>query len=453
MKKVSKTIEEQLKERKYKIPTNLEWLAYGFLSHLPFFEPKYNVHYDVIDNPSDCKGPCFIVWNHQSRRDYLFLKVMLGKKKFNMVAGYSEFSRKKFVWLFKHARVLPKKNFTQDMNGIRAITSIIKQGGCVAFSPEGSSSVYGCQQPNVPGTGKFLKFFKVPVYFMHLEGAYLTSHKVSIEDRPGRIDASIRLLFSQDDLNNLTPEQIDDKLHEVMWHDDYEWNKTARVKYKTKHNACNRLDDIIYKCPKCGEELFIEAKGDKIYCKNCGNGASIDDYYDVHPFDENCKIPVSPSMWVAWQRMEIIKEIRNDPNYSFSVKCKIGELPKYKPIKKNNVISILCGEGTITFDHNGIHFDGIKNNQEWRFDLSYQNYYTLLVENETDVFSFYVNGEYYDFIPEQKVVGKCILLTEEMHRLHFNIWKNYPWNSYMYHGTELEVPNDDYEEKVKKIFL
>ena len=450
---MKKTIAQTLRERKYTVPSNLEWMAYAFLARLPSFGPKYHVHETIIDDPKECKGPCFIIWNHQSRRDYLFLKNLIAPKKFNMVAGYSEFSRKKFAWLFKHAHVLPKRNFVNDPVGIRAITNIIKQGGCVAFSPEGSSSVYGCQQPIVPGTGRFLQFFRVPVYFMHLEGAYLTSHKVCIDDRVGRVNASIRLLFSPEDLKSMTPAEIDNKINEVFWHDDYEWNKTARVKFKTKKNACNRLDDLIYKCPKCGKEFTIKAQGDKIFCTECGSGGSLDDYYDFKKLTPDSKLPVSPSAWMAWQRIQVINEIRKDPNFKFEVSCKIGELPKYDLIKDNKKISLPCGEGVTTFDHQGIHFKGVKHGEPFEFDLSYQVYYTILIENECDVFSFYVGEDYYDFFPDKKAVGKILLIVEEMHRLHVNNWKNYPWNNYMYHGTELEQENDNYEENIKKLFV
>ncbi|MCQ2776483.1 MAG: hypothetical protein MJ217_02020 [Bacilli bacterium] len=453
-KKEQKTIEQKLREKKYTIASNLEWLAYGIVARMPFFGPKYKVHYKVIDNPGEAKDGCFLIWNHQSRRDYLFLKNLISPTKFNMVAGFPEFNRKKFTWLFNRAHVIPKKSFGSfDPVGLKAMTSIIKQGGCVAFSPEGCSSVYGCQQPIVPGTARFLQFFKKPVYFMHLEGAYLTSTKVCIQDRPGRINASVRLLFSPEDLAKMSPDEIDAKINEVMWHDDYEWNKTARIKYKTKKNACNRLDDLIYKCPKCGAELTISANGDRIECTNCGNGATLDDYYDFHPFNNECKIPVSPSAWFAYQRMEIIKEIRNNVDFSMKVNVEVGELPKYKPIKKNNINSLPCGNGVMIFDHQGIHFEGVKHDEPWKFDLSYESMFTILIENECDCMSFYVNNEYFEFKPDQKLVGKCLLVTEEMHRLHFNVWKNYPWNSYMYHGTELESENDNYEENVGKIFL
>ena len=138
----------------------------------------------------------------------------------------------------------------------------------------------------------------------------------------------------------------------------------------------------------------------KIYCEKCGNGATLDDYYDFHPFDDKCVIPYTPSAWMALQRINIIQEIRKNPNYSFSTKVEVRDLPKYKPIRKNNVISYHCGEGVMTFDHQGIHFKGDKRGEPFEFDVSYAQYYTLLIENECDVFSFYYKDEYYDFVNE-----------------------------------------------------
>ena len=452
MEKEKLTIEQQLRKTKFKIANSFWWGIYGFASKR-IVCPKYKVTYESIDNPRDCDGPCFIIWNHQSRRDYLFIKNAIAPRKYNMVCGYSEFSRQKFKFPFKVAQVLPKKNFCVDPYGIKAITSIIKAGGCVAFAPEGVSSIYGCQQPIIAGTGRLLQFFNVPVYFCHMEGAYLTSHKVYIKDRCGKVNVRMELLFKKDELKNMSVQEIDDIINAKFRHDDYEWNKTARVKYKTKGTACNGLDNILYYCPKCGAEMTIEANGNTIKCTKCGNGATQDDYFDFHPFDDTCKIPVSPSAWFAVQRMKIIDDIRKNPDYSFTTHVKIGDLPLYKRIKNNKDITIPCGEGDLTFDHSGIHYVGTRHGEEWKFDGSYEQYFSLNVENETDNFDIYINGEFMSFSPSDKSVGKCILITEEMHRLHFNTWKNFPWNAFMYHGTELEQPDDDYEENVKKLYL
>ena len=47
----------------------------------------------------------------------------------------------------------------------------------------------------------------------------------------------------------------------------------------------------------------------------------------------------------------------------------------------------------------------------------------------TDVtfFAIYYQGKYYDIFPKEPVVGKVLLTVEEMHRMHVNAWKNFPW--------------------------
>ena len=432
------TIKEQLSKRQYKEPSGLTWAFYAALARSPFFGPKYHVTYKKIDDINKYKGPAFIIFNHQSRRDYLFLKNLIAPHKFNMVASYQEFFRKKFTFLFKIAQVIPKKMFTNDPKGIRAIDSIIKQGGTVAFSPEGTSSIFGYNQPIVVGTGRFLKYYGVPVYLMKLEGSYLTSHKVDINDRIGKVNATLSLLFSPEQLKEMPWEEIDNKINEVLHHDDYKWNKVQHIRYKSKGRILTNMNDMLYKCPKCGEELCIDTTGDTLKCTKCGNGGTMDDYYDWHPFDDTCKLFDTPTDWVDWERVQVIHEIRDNKDFFIEEDVKLGKMPEYEPIKDNNATSIPCGEGKIRFDHQGIHFNGTKDNEPWSFDLSYSTVNSLIIENDLTIFGLFVDGMIYDFTPSRHIVGKLILVTEEMHRLHFNTWKNFPWNDWMYEGTELE---------------
>ena len=273
---------------------------------------------------------------------------------------------------------------------------------------------------------------------MKLEGAYLTSHKVCIDDRVGKVYATLSILFTPEDLQKMTPEEIDLKINEAFHHDDYKWNKTARIKYKSKGRIMTNMQDMLYKCPRCGAELQMDAKGRYIRCENCGNGAIMDDYYDFHPFDDTCKTFDTPTDWVDWERVQVIHEIRNNPDFFIEEEVNLGKLPDYKPVKDNNKTSIPCGKGKIRFDHQGIHFDGVKDGQPWKYDWSYNIIYSLIIENDLTQFALTVDGMVHDFIPKRHIVGKLILVTEEMHRLHFNTWKNFPWNDYMYEGTELE---------------
>lgn len=430
------TIADKLKKRKYKQPNKFLWDLYGLIGGSYPLLGKYGVTYNVVDDINKCKGPCFLLWNHQSRRDHLLLKKIVAPKRYNMVASYPEFFRGKFKTVFKISGIIPKKMFTNDPTSIKAMNSIIKQGGCVCFSPEGTSSIFGDNQPIVPGTGRFLKFYRIPVYFVKFEGAYLTSHKVDIEDRLGKIVLTEYLMFSPEDLAKLTPQEIEDKINLACKQDDYEWNKIQNVEYKTKKSISSHMNDMAYKCPKCGKEFSMKAEHDDLYCESCGNGVHIDHKYNFSPLHKDDVFPESPLKWVKWERQEIIKEIRENPNYSFEADVDVGELPKYEYIKDPNACSVPCGKGKIKIDHNGIHFEGSKNGESWKFDLSYEVYYSLVIEVDLTLFGLYVNEEYYEFKPSIPCVGKILLLVEEMHRLHVNTWKNFSWNDYMYEGIE-----------------
>ena len=273
---------------------------------------------------------------------------------------------------------------------------------------------------------------------MKIEGAYLTSHKVCIDDRIGKINATLSLLFTPEDLKVLSPEEIDLKINEAFRHDDYKWNKEQHIKYKSKGRIMTNMQDMLYKCPRCGHELEMDAAAKFIKCRNCGNGAIMDDYYDFHPFDDTCQVFDTPTDWVDWERINVIREIRKNKNFCLEEEVEIGELPAYKPVKDNKKTSIPCGNGVIKFDHDGIHFDGVKNGEPWHFDLSYGVIYSPIIENDLTQFGLFVNEQIYDFIPKRHIVGKIILVVEEMHRLHFNTWKNFPWNDYMYEESKAE---------------
>ena len=143
---------------------------------------------------------------------------------------------------------------------------IIRQGGCVAFSPEGTSSIFGDNQPIVPGTGRFIKAFNIPVYCMALQGSYLTNNKISEQDRIGKVFGQVKLLFTKEDLQKLSAEEIEDIINKEFHHDDYEWNKKQHIKYDSKGLICTNLSDISYRCPKCGAEFKMKSEKDYIKC-------------------------------------------------------------------------------------------------------------------------------------------------------------------------------------------
>ncbi len=435
--KKEKDLHYELATRKYRKPFWIFYFIYYFACRYIISRP-FHPEFKVFDKLSDCKGPAFLIWNHQSRRDHAMLTVLAWPRRINFLAEHASFFRSHLATVFRLNQIIPKKVLSNDIPSLRAIRDVVKQNGVIAFAPEGYASVFGDNQPVVPGTGRFLQVFGIPVYFASLQGGYLSTSKVSTEDRPGKFFAQLQLLFTPEDLKKMTPQEIEDKINVVFHHDDFKWNKEHHFAYHSKQGMCTNLADMCYRCPRCGTEFEMTAEKDYIMCNHCGNKATLDEYYEFHKASEDCVIPESPTEWEHMERQVIIDEIRKDPDYSFSVKVTLGDIPKDHLLKDLKTTEP-CGEGVYTVDHKGVHYRGTRHGQEWNFDLDYNQIFTYPNSVMLNLFSLYVNEEYYDFIPEYHCATKIILLTEEMHRYHVNKWKNFPWFDYMYEGKALGI--------------
>ena len=429
-------ISKKLAKREYApAPRIIAWIYKTIM--VDIIGRKYKPNFHIIDDVNDCDGPCFVIFNHLSRIDHMYVSGACYPRITNMIAGNNEFYRKKFSFIFGLNKVIPKKNYSPDRLTISATSKVIKKGGCVTFAPEGLASDYGGNKPIVPGTSKMFKHFKVPVYLCYLEGQYLQNTKVCLDERLGETHATMSLLFYKEDVERLTVEEMDDIINEKFRRDEYAWNKEKKIKWKTHGRICHRLEDFCYKCPKCGKEFTMKGEGNQIVCTSCGNGATMDDYYEFHPF-EGSIIPESPFQWVEQQRAQLIKEIRENPDYYFEDECQIGNLDEYKLVGDNKT-SFIVGEGKIRVDHTGMHYRGTRNGEPYEFDVDYNNLFTLITEVDSSFFNFYLRGEYFDVFPKHQTVGKFSLLVEEMHRYHVNTYKNFKWNDYMYEGMELGI--------------
>ena len=434
------SISKKLARREYKPAPKLIAAIYKTLM-VDIIGAKYNAKFNIIDDVNDCDGPCFVIFNHLSRIDHMYVCGATYPRVTNMIAGNNEFYRSKFSFIFGLNKVIPKKNYYPDTLTIGATRKIIKAGGCVTFSPEGAASDCGGNRPIVPGTSKMFKIFKAPVYLCYLEGQYLQNTKVCLDERYGETYATMSLLFSKEDIERLSVEEMDDIINEKFRRNEYEWNKEKKIKWKTKGRICHRLEDFCYKCPKCGKEFTMKGEGNKIFCSHCGNGAYMDDYYQFQPF-EGAIIPESPFAWFEQERMDIIKEIRQDSNYYFEDECTIGNLDEYKLVGKNKT-SFIVGEGKVSIDHQGLHYKGTRKGEYFELNVGYKELYTLINVVDSSFFSFYYKGEYFDVFPKHQTVGKFRLLVEEMHRYHINFYKNFKWNDWMYEGMELGIDLKD----------
>jgi len=423
MQKTKRTLQEKLHARKIKQPPKLAYCALGYLWRILYFK-RLGLSVEIKDDPRKCKGPYIVVSNHASRLDYIYTGVVLLPDTLNFVAGYNEFFRSHLARIFRILQIIPKKNFTPDVYTVKEIARIIRGGGRVILFPEGMSSIGGGNQPSAIGSGKLLKHFGVPVYVSRISGGYLTSTKYCLDERPGRVDVVIDRLFSPEQLAEMSADEIQRRLDEAIRNDDYEWNKTAQVRYDGHGRIAHQLHTLLYRCPRCGKELAMHASGDTIRCMACGNGARLDETYRLIPLDDTCAVPDTPRVWFDEERQIVRRELQNKA-FRLSERVKLGMLPKDRYLK-NQATSEPAGEGEITLARDGFTYRGTRRGEPFTFHIEPKLLPTYGMCTDVSRFYTFFEGEFYEFFPETECVAKWLLATEELHRLSGGEWKDFP---------------------------
>ena len=388
-----------------------------------FMYKKYNVHYNFKTDFRNIKGPFFFISNHASRLDYIFTGVPLLPLRMNFVAGYNEFHRSHLAFVFKLLRVIPKKNFVPDIHTVKEISRVIKSGGGVCLFPEGMSSISGANQPVAIGTGKLLKHHKVPVYYSVIRGGYLTSPKYNLRDRFGRVEVDFDILFTPEQLKDMSPEEIESAINAAIYHDDYAWNKLHGYHYNIGENGAEDLEDLLFWCPRCGRQHTMATEGNRIFCKECGNGATLLDTYELVPFDGGCVIPETQTAWFNAQRELVRHEVEKE-DFVLEEEVELGMLPEYE-LLKNQATSVVVGKGTLRLDRSGLTYTGTKNGGDYSFHIKIRSLPTYGMCTDLSRFYTFVEDEFVEFYPRHRVVEKFFLATEELHRLCGGAWKDF----------------------------
>ena len=416
-----KAVEKQIHSRKITTPNAL-YNILGTVWRL-FMYKQYNVHYTFKKDFRKEPGPYFFISNHASRLDYIFTGVPLLPVRMNYVAGYNEFHRSHLAMVFRLLRVIPKKNFTPDLYTVKQISNVIRSGGRVCIFPEGMSSISGANQPVALGTGKLFKHHKVPVYYSVIRGGYLTSPKYNLRDRCGRVEVEFDQLFTPEDLERMTPEQIEEAINKAIYHDDYAWNKVHKYTYDIGENGAEDLETLLFWCPKCGRQHTMATKGNTIFCTHCGNGATLTNTYELVPFDDTCVIPETQTKWFQLQREVIRQEVQTE-DFALEENVSLGILPEYELLTKQ-ATSQIVGSGKLRLDKTGLSYTGTKDGAEFSFHLESRGLPTYGMCTDVSRFYTFVNGQFLEFYPENKVVEKFFLCTEELHRLSGGRWQAY----------------------------
>ncbi len=413
------TIDEKLRRRNVTAPPKvLYWLL---MQVIKILNRLNHTHFTYNAYPAEEKGPIVMIANHASRVDYQFTAPACWPKRLNFVVGYNEFFRFPTNWLLPAMQAIPKKNFTPDSYALRQMLRVAKEGGNICIMPEGMSSITGMAQPAIPGGAKLLKKLGLPVYYAKISGGYLTYTKHCLDERKGRIEVSVNRMFTAGQLCNMSIGEIEDTMNRLLAHDDYIWNKQRQIRFHGKGQMAKKLDTLLYRCPKCDAVYQMSCRGNTMRCTACGNTVELDERYNLRAVGDSV-CPELVSDWTIMERRRAAEEVRK-PDFCHSGHVRVGVLPAYKALK-GDATSVIGGEGTLTLDHEGLHFDGLLDGAPLRFDMAPAQLPTYGMCTDISRFYTFVDGRFLEFYPDNGDVLLWDHLTEELHRAAGGKWQN-----------------------------
>ena len=101
------SISKKLSKRKYRPAPRVIAFIYKTIM-VDIIGRKYKPKFNIIDDVNDCDGPCFVIFNHLSRIDHLYVMGACYPRITNMMAANNEFYRTKFNFIFGLNKVIPK---------------------------------------------------------------------------------------------------------------------------------------------------------------------------------------------------------------------------------------------------------------------------------------------------------------------------------------------------------
>lgn len=362
-------------------------------------------------NTENIKAPFLLLCNHNAFLDFKVAEYVLKDNEANYVVAIDGYlNRKK---LLQNVGCICKRKFTTDVSLIRNLKKSISMGNVAAIYPEARYSLCGTTALLPKSLGKLAKLLDVPVITLICHGHHINSPFWDTSHERGvRPQETYKLLLTQEEVRNLSVEEINNKIVNEFQYDEFKWQLENKVKVVDKKRA-EGLHRVLYKCPICGDEHHMTSKGSKLECAKCGTVWEMNEYgqliCDKKTFSH---IPD----WYEWERECVRKEVLDGTYTSNELDCTVDSIPdaKFIHLGKGKMIHDMNGFKLYTKDYDGNDLIVERKIPEmYSLHIEYQYLFKhgdcVDLNTENDTYYIYPEGEFN--------VTKMALATEE---LYFN---------------------------------
>ena len=297
------------------------------LTWLLSFPPIWKKELRIIKTGMEgIKPPFILLCTHMAFIDFKVTTAALFPWRSSYIVAIDGFIGREA--LLRHAGGVLKRRVTADVNLIRHIKTILHgYGDVVTIYPEARYSLIGTPAI-IPGSlAKMIRVFKVPVAMLRMHGNYLGSPVWNLRERGNRIEAEMFRLFSPQELDTLSLEQIQGRIEEAFSYDEYRWQRENRVRITDPRRA-EGLHRVIYHCPSCKTDHLMSSRGAILRCDACGREWRMDEYGVMEALEGETEFSHLPD-WYE-EQVRLVREEIDRGQYRFEDQVRVESLVNRK---------------------------------------------------------------------------------------------------------------------------
>ena len=371
------------------------------------------------------KPPFLLLCNHNAFFDFQVTTRAIFPRRANYIISIDIFPG--LDWIIRNVGGIYKRKFVTDTSVVRQLLTIVKNGDVAVLYPEARYSFVGTPCALPTSLGKLVKLLKVPVVTLIMNGNHINQPFWNLKERGTRTDATIRQLFTAEQVKAATVDEINQTLRDEFDYNDYKWQFQHKVRNNKPWRA-ERMEKVLYQCPHCKTEFKMETKGTEIFCTECGKVWQVTEYgqlkaarigdKDLSGDESATEFQFIPD-WFEWERANVHEEVMSG-KYHMEGDVKVDNCPN-----KHGYVYI--GEGRLVHDYSGFHVEGEGRYGHFEMTRKVADNYSCHVEFDfhksgMDVVSISTpNDSFFIYCKEKSLSPvKMYFATEE---LYFNYFK------------------------------
>lgn len=307
----------------------------------------------------ELKPPYILICNHNAFFDFYVMSSAIAPYTGIFPAAVDDFIARERE--FRKLGGIPKRKFTSDIGLIRQCQKALKEGQIFGVYAEAKYSLCGVTEVIPDAVGQLLKHFRVPAVVLTCRGHHIYDPFWGDHRKRGvrPTEATMTLAFTPEQLRAASVDEINTKIRELLYNDDFKWQSEKRIKVSYKKRA-EGLHKVLYQCPKCMTENKMSSKEDRVFCEHCGKSWTLNYYGELEAGDGKTEFKF-PSDWYRWEREQVKKEVL-DGSYHFECDCHVNDLPNSKGF-------VRLGQAHMVHDLGGFKVNGVRDYDGKPFEM------------------------------------------------------------------------------------